>query len=127
MSDREKAGLRGPVQQCTEEQTIPAFESVPSATYTTTSKYSPEGRIVQSTTANSLESGPPEFSTTYTYDSAGRLLKKTITSPGSPASESKYNYDQKGRIISITGDPIRTSTFEYDDKGRRSRVVSPGS
>jgi len=127
MSDREKAGLRGPIQRCTEERTTPAFENVPATTYTTTTKYSPEGRILQSITSNSLESGPPEFSTTYTYDSAGRLLKKTITSPGSPASESKYNYDEKGQIISITGDPIRTSTFEYDDKGRRSRIVSPGS
>jgi hypothetical protein len=76
MSDREKAGLRGPVQQCIEEQTIPAFENVPAATYTTTTKYSSEGRILQSTTSNSVDSGPPEFSTTYTYDSTGRLLKK---------------------------------------------------
>jgi hypothetical protein len=76
MSDGEKAGLRGPVQQCIEEQTTPAFENVPAATYTTTTKYSPEGRILQSTTSNSVESGPPEFSTTYTYDFAGRLLKK---------------------------------------------------
>jgi YD repeat-containing protein len=126
MSDREKAGLRGPVQQCTEGQIVPAFENIPAATYTTTTKYSPEGRILQSTTYNSVESGPPEFSTTYTYDSAGLLIKKTVTNPSSPASEAKYNYDEKARIISIT-DPLRTSTFEYDDKGRRSRAVSPGS
>jgi len=126
MSDREKAGIRGPAQQCTEVHTNPAFENVPAWTYRVTTKYSPEGRILQSTTSNSVESGLQEFSTTYTYDSAGRLLKKTTTNTGSPASESKYNYDEKGRIISIT-DPLRTSTFEYDDKGRRSRVVSPGS
>lgn len=126
MSDREKAGLRGPVQQCTEEQFIPAFENVSAASYTTTTKYSPEGRILQSTTSNSVEAGPPEFSTTYTYDSTGRLVKKTVTSPRSPATESKYSYDEKGRIISIT-DPFRTSTFEYDAEGRRSRIVSPSA
>jgi len=127
MSDREKAGFRGPVRQCIEQRTTPAFENVPAATYTTTTKYSSEGRILQSTTSNSVESGPPEFSTTYTYDSSGRLLKKTITSPGSPAAESKYNYDEKGRIILITGEPLGTSTFEYDDKGRKIRIVSPPS
>jgi YD repeat-containing protein len=125
MSDRDKAGLRGPVQEYTEEQTIPAFENFPATTYTTTTRYSPEGRILQTSTSNSLESGLPEFYTTYTYDSAGRLFKKTITRPGSPASESKYNYDEKGRIISITGDPLGASTFEYDDQGRKFRIVSP--
>jgi YD repeat-containing protein len=127
MTDREKAGLRGPVQQYTEEQTIPAFENFPATTFNTTTKYSPEGRILQSSASNSIESGPPEFSTTYTYDSAGRLLKKTITSSGSPASESNYNYDENGRIISITGDPLGASTFEYDDQGRKFRIVSPPS
>jgi YD repeat-containing protein len=127
MSDRERAGLRGPVQQCTEEQAIPAFENVPAATYTTTTKYSPQGRILQSTTSNSVEAGPPEFSTTYTYDSTGLLLKQTITSPGSPAVESKYNYDDKRRVVSITGNPEQTSTFEYDDQGHKTRILSPGS
>jgi YD repeat-containing protein len=126
MSDRDSAGLRGPVQQYTEEHTNPAVENFPAWTYSITNKYSPEGRILQSTTANSLESGRQEFSTTYTYDSMGRLLKKTSTNPDSPASESKYNCDENGRIISITG-PMRTSTFEYDDKGRKSRIVSPSS
>jgi YD repeat-containing protein len=126
MSDREKAGLRGPVQQCTEEQTIPAFENMPSTTYTTITKYTPDGRTLQSTTSNSVQAGPPEFSTTYTYDSTGRLVKKTVASLGSPASESKYSYDEKGQVISIT-DPLRISAFEYDDKGRRSRIISPGA
>src|ERR1700681_2792705 len=89
MSDREKAGIRGPAQQCTEVHTNPAFENVPAWTYRVTTKYSPEGRILQSTTSNSVESGLQEFSTTYTYDSAGRLLKKTTTNTGSPASESE--------------------------------------
>jgi YD repeat-containing protein len=127
MSDRERAGLRGPVQQCTEEQAIPAFENVPAATYTTTTKYSPQGRILPSTTSNSVEAGPPEFSTTYTYDSTGLLLKQPVTSPGSPAVESKYNYDDKRRVVSMTGNPEQTSTFEYDDQGHKTRILSPGS
>jgi YD repeat-containing protein len=125
MSDREKAGLRGPVQQCTEERTTPAFENFPATSYTTTTKYSPEGRILQSTTSNSVESNPPEFSTTYTYDSAGRLKKAITTSPDSPTIESTYNYDDNHRLISITGHPAQVFTFQYDDQGRKARVLTP--
>ena len=98
MSDREKAGLRGPVELYTEEHTFPAFENVPARTYTTTTKFSLEGRILQSTNINGSEAGPQEFSTTYTYDSAGRLLKKTSAGPGSLTTEIKYSYDEKDRI-----------------------------
>jgi YD repeat-containing protein len=126
MSDREKAGLRGPVQQCTEERTTPAFENFPATSYVSINKYSPEGRLLQTSFGNSVESAQ-ESSTTYTYDSAGRLLKKTATNSGSPVSESNYQYDQKGRIISITGDPLEVSTFEYDDSGRKTRIVSSPS
>jgi YD repeat-containing protein len=126
MSDREKAGLRGHVQQCTEERTTPAFENFPGTSYVYINKYTPEGKLLQTSIGNSIESAQ-ESSITYTYDSAGRLLKKTTTNSGSPASESNYQYDQKGRIISITGDPRGTSTFEYDDNGRKTRVVSSPS
>jgi YD repeat-containing protein len=92
MSDREKVGLRGPVQQCTEERTTPAFENFPGTSYVTISKYSPEGKLLQTSIGNSVESAQ-ESSTTYTYDSAGRLLKKTSTNAASPVSESNYQYD----------------------------------
>ena len=75
MSDREKAGLRGPVQQCIEERTTPAFDNFPGTSYVSINTYSPEGSLLQSSTGNSVESAQ-ESSTTYTYDSAGRLLKK---------------------------------------------------
>src|ERR1700688_529042 len=126
MSDREKAGLRGPVQQCTEERTTPAFENFPGTSYVTISKYSPDGKLLQTSIGNSVESAQ-ESSITYTYDSAGRLLKKNTTNSGSPVSESNYQYDQKGRIISITGDPLGTSTFIYDDNGRKTRIMAAPS
>jgi YD repeat-containing protein len=126
MSDREKAGLRGPVLQCIEERTTPAFENFPGTSYVSINKYSPEGKLLQTSIGNSVESAQ-ESAIIYTYDSAGRLLKKTTTNSGSPVSESNYQYDQKGRIISITGDPLGTSTFEYDDNGRKTRIVSAPS
>jgi YD repeat-containing protein len=126
MSDREKAGLRGTVQQCTEERTTRAFENFPGTSYVSINKYSPEGKLLQTSIGNSVESAQ-ESSITYTYDSVGRQLKKTTTNSGSPVSESNYQYDQKGRIISITGDPLGTSTFEYDDNGHKTRIVSARS
>ena len=39
-----------------------------------------------------------------------------------PCPNQIINYDQKGRIISITGDPLGTSTFEYDDKGHKTLI-----
>jgi len=127
MSDRERVGLRGPVELYTEEHTFPPFDNVPARTYTITTKFNLEGRILQSTYSDVSEAGPQESSTTYAYDSAGRLLKKTSVGTGSPTSETKYNYDENGRIISITGDPLGISSFEYDDKGRKIRIISAPS
>jgi len=127
MSDREKAVLRGPVELYTEEHTFPAFDNIHARTYSITTKFSLEGRILQSTNINGSDAGSQKFSTTYTYDSAGRLLKKTSAGPGSPATEIKYSYDEKGRIISITGDPLGVSSFEYDDNGRKTRIMSAPS
>jgi YD repeat-containing protein len=127
MSDREKAGLRGPVELYTEEHTLPAFDNVHARTYTTTTKFSLDGRILQSSNSNASEAGPQEFSTTYTYDAAGRMLKKTSAGPGSPTAEIKYSYDEKGRIISITGDPLGVSSFKYDDNGHKTRIMSAPS
>ena len=60
MSDREKAGLRGPVQQCTEGTLFLQLRIFPLATYFTTTKYNPEdGRILQ--VHNLLiQSSPPQ-------------------------------------------------------------------
>ena|ERR1700719_4019545 len=65
MADREKVDLRGPVQQCSEERTTPAFENFPGTSYVSISKYSPEGKLLQSSIGNSVESAQ-ESSTTYT-------------------------------------------------------------
>jgi YD repeat-containing protein len=123
MTDREKAGLRGPVQQCTEERTNPAFENFPATSYVSINKYSRDGRILQVTTSNSIAPSQT-FSTTFAYDPTGRLLKQTITNPGLPAVESKYNYDDTQRLTSITGNAAQTSTFEYDDQGHKIRIQS---
>ena len=123
MTDRENAGLRGPVQKCIEERANPAFENFPGSTHTTSTEYSREGRILHMVSGNSAGSSQ-EFSFTHMYDSAGLLQKTTITNPGSPI-ESTYNYDSNHRLISITGNPTQNSTFQYDDQGRKTHLLTP--
>jgi YD repeat-containing protein len=124
MTDRENAGLRGPVQKYIEERTNPAFENFPGSTCTTSTEYSREGRILHMVSGNSAGLSQ-EFSFTHMYDSAGLLQKTTITNPGSPTIESTYNYDSNHRLISITGNPTQNSTFQYDDQGRKTHLLTP--
>jgi YD repeat-containing protein len=124
MTDRENAGLRGPVQKCIEERANPAFDNFPGSTHTTITEYSREGRILHMVSGNSAGSSQ-EFSFTYTYDSRGLLLSQTMTNPGSPPVQSKYNYDEKGRLRSITENPTQNFTFQYDDQGRKTRLLTP--
>ena len=70
MSDREKVGLRGPVQQCTEERTTPAFENFPGTSYVSISKYSPEGTLLQTSIGNSVESAQESLLTPMTPPAA---------------------------------------------------------
>jgi len=51
MSDRDKAGLRGPVKTVLEEQTFSGADGQQSFT-TTTTQYAPDGRILEDRTGN---------------------------------------------------------------------------
>ena len=48
MSDREKAGLRGDVEECSLERITPASPTAPGWRMVYTRKYDLEGRILQS-------------------------------------------------------------------------------
>jgi len=71
MSDRDKAGLRGPVKTVLEEQTFSGADGQQSFT-TTTTQYAPDGRILEDRTGNP---NGPGWVTSYAYYSDGRLLK----------------------------------------------------
>src|SRR5690242_18016399 len=70
MSDRDNAGLRGPVKTLTEEQVFSDADGQQSRT-TTTTHYDPDGRILENRMENPDGSG---WITSYTYHSDGRLL-----------------------------------------------------
>lgn len=115
MSDREKAGLRGPVHVCSEEGIYPTGK------FSTTHTYDIDGKLLvkSSRSADGLD-----WVTTRTYDSEGRLISVVSGKTGDPGPESLYFYDDAGRLLSITnnlrkGDRI---DFHYDPEGRKSSV-----
>jgi YD repeat-containing protein len=118
ISDREKAGLRGPVKAVINEQTM----SLPNGDQlsTTITKYTPDGRTLEERTSNSDGS---EWVTSYTYHPDGRLLKTVSGNAGSTdGSETTYIYDEAGRLVAVkSGDKIQTR-YQYDDTGRKSAI-----
>jgi len=120
-SDREKAGLRGPVRTCVEETTALPNNSKNS----TTTEYSPDGKFLTSHTTNS---DGLEWIRTQTYDADGRLIKTTWGKLGEPGDESLYAYDASGRLLSITNHPEKSARidFQYDEQGRKTSIQSAG-
>jgi len=115
MSDREKAGLRGPVRTCIRESIVPDESSG-----LATTEYSFDGRFL-----SSRFGGPDgsEWITTHTYDNHGRLTKITSGKSGEIAKETLYAYDDAGRSLSITNTENGDRTdFTYDEQGRKKAI-----
>jgi YD repeat-containing protein len=115
MTDREKAGLRGPVKICVEEG------QYHTGGYVTTTEFTADGRLLSTRHINPDGS---EWVTTQTYDPAGRLAKTTFGKSGEPGEETLQSYDEVGRLLSIThstktGD--RTE-YQYDAQGRKTAI-----
>jgi YD repeat-containing protein len=115
-SDRDKAGLRGPVKTCIEETNGPRDDRK----YSTTTEYSPDGRLL---TTRHTGSDGTEWTKTQSYDADGRLTK---TSWGKVGDESLYAYDGTGRLLSITSRPENSGRidFQYDEQGRKTSIQS---
>ena len=119
MSDREKAGLRGPVESCTVESTTPAGQSTHAWRMVTMTKYDPNGRAYENGYVNNDGTKGVQ---SLTYDSEGHLLRAAWNTQAGERS-TIYNYDSQGRVTSIAGAGDWTTTFEYDDQGRKTRIV----
>jgi hypothetical protein len=117
------SGLRGPVRQCIEQTTYLANENVPEHSFTNTSVYSPGGWLLQS---RMEYSSGPAYVTTYTYDAAGHLLRKSAGSDepsGAGKSDTTYNYDDKGQLRSASsGAGSLDLSYDRDGNGRKRRV-----
>jgi YD repeat-containing protein len=126
MSDREKAGLRGPVGMCVEETNYPGATTsdgthIPERKFWYTTQYDVDGHI---TAMRSRQSDGPEWVTRYSYNASGHLLKTTSGTEGEPSRETDYSYDDQGRLLNITDTrtPDNPITFRYDESGRKMKV-----
>jgi YD repeat-containing protein len=119
MTDRDKAGFRGPVKTVVNEQTFSAAEGQQFLMSTTT-EYAPDGRILERRSGNSDGS---IWVTRYTYYADGRLLKSVSGKVGSAAySQTTYLYDDARRLVGVeSGDNVKLSC-QYDEKGRKSVI-----
>ena len=119
-SDRDKAGLRGPVKTVVEEQTFSRPDGQESSTITTT-QYAPDGRILEDRTGKD-GSG---WVTSYSYHSDGRRLKTAAGKANSaPTSETTYLYDDAQRLVGVKSDDKVQVRYQYDDKGHKSLIES---
>jgi YD repeat-containing protein len=124
MSDRDKAGLRGPVKTVLNEQ---PFTNADGQQFhmSTTTEYAPDGRVLEQRMGNSDGS---IWVTSYTYHADGRLLKTASGKAGSAAdSQTTYLYDDARRLVGVeSGDSVKVS-YRYDEKGRKSVIESYGT
>lgn len=122
LSDREKAGLRGPVEECTVETTTSPGPSSRAWRMVYITKYDPDGRMYEHGYVNKDGSKGTD---SLTYDTEGHLLREVWDSEHG-TSNTIYTYDVSGRLISIAGQRDWSTTFEYDDEGRKTRIVKSG-
>jgi YD repeat-containing protein len=119
LSDREKAGLRGPVEECTSESTRPEGPGSPSWRMVNTTKYDPDGKIYQTGYINNDGSKGTQ---SFTYTADGRLLR-TVWDTNGKTSDTIYTYDSRDRVIAVTSDADWSTSFEYDENGRKTRIL----
>jgi len=120
-SDREIAGLRGPVERCTDETRYDrgSWRMIRETTY------DPDGRISQlnATNDDGTNNGVSKSVESFTYDAEGHLLR-TVWEGQEGSSGILYYYDSQGRLTRVTGADSRwTRSFEYDHQGRKTRII----
>jgi YD repeat-containing protein len=118
MSDRQKAGLRGPVKLYIEEDVLSDGSEL-----LTANEYNLDGRLLSTRVINPEGS---EWVTTEIYSADGRLLKSISGASGEPGAETLLTYDEARRLLAMTssgGNSGRTMT----NKAARpkSRALTP--
>ncbi|MBG0817985.1 LamG-like jellyroll fold domain-containing protein, partial [Planomonospora sp. ID82291] len=92
---------------------------------TVASVYDAAGRL----TSTTLDPGGLARTTTYAYDAAGNVVKKTSTGAGGgPAATVAYGYDTADRMVRQSvgnGDTDLVSTWRYDERGLLVKQTDP--
>ncbi len=134
ISDRDKAGLHGPVRSVIEERAYPAWTDADGKVYPefkswNKTEYDRDGRIAVTWFRGSSSEHGSEFATRYARNAAGRLLRASQEDDGKTVSETIYRYDDQGRLQSITDskrpdNPIAFATTRTAER-QRSRLRQP--
>jgi RHS repeat-associated protein len=84
------------------------------------------GRLVSSVAPAGNVSGanPADFTTTYTYDPAGRLLSTSVANGSTPLVTTR-TYDPDGRPLTVTDPAGRTTTSVWDRAGELTQTKRP--
>jgi RHS repeat-associated protein len=92
----------------------------------TTSTYDAIGRQLTTVAPKGNVSGATasQFTTTYTYDSAGRLLSTGVANLSAPLVSSQ-TYDLDGRVLTATDGLNRVTKYAYDLAGQATLVTLP--
>ena len=123
LSDREQAGLRGPVKVCTEETVYGAADSFPERKVTTNKEFDRDGRLLSTRTTNA---NGPDWVANYAYDAAGHLLSVSSGLLGRESVESVYSYDDNGRLLRVANPRSGSrSEYHYDQEGRKIELRTP--
>jgi YD repeat-containing protein len=108
ISDREQAGLRGPVRTVSED--------------TTRTEYDPTGRLISNRWLANPGSESSESIETRSYDGSGRLLRNTVRNGGGVVRETIYSYDDHGRLLRMVDRNGDRTSFQYDAQGHKISV-----
>ena len=108
ISDRERAGLRGPVRTVSEGSTK--------------TEYDLAGRSISQRWLSNPGSEASETIRTLTYDGAGRILTETVRTGSGILSDKIYSYDDKGRLLRVVEGSGNHTSFQYDEQGRKVEV-----
>jgi len=128
MSDREQAGLRGPVKTCVEEviyppTTSPGGSEIPERRQTTTQEFDRSGRVAAYRGSNNGS----EWVSENAYDDQGRFLRSTSSSAGKVYHEVEYLYDSDGKLTSYTSKGAQgaiRALCSHDEHGQKSVTFS---
>ncbi|MGA8086001.1 MAG: hypothetical protein WCA10_01765 [Terracidiphilus sp.] len=134
LTDREKNDLRGPVRSVIEERAYLAWTDADGKVFQefrswNKTEYDRDGRIAETRfRGSSREHGfdGTESATRYIYSESGQLLRKTTqSSSGEPQEQVVYQYDNQGRLQSITDsrDPNNPIAFRYDANGKKTKIA----
>ncbi len=126
MTDREKAGLRGPVQRVVSARYRADWQTkvVPEQPFSRDETvYLPDGRLLTTVYFNPDGSN---WRTTYTYYPEGRLSEVRASSEREEHI-SHYSYDQQGRLGRVTQAKGRAAestaeTYQYAPDGAKTRI-----